>query len=75
MAQGPKYGAHAQILINALQASEMIDGLKITATLDAANCIARNTKRSEMKLFDFADNGDGTFTVRLRDDQPQPPTP
>lgn len=72
MKHQPKYTDLCQCLINACQATERIQGVILNVTLDGASRITRTLTDRELQLFDFRETGGGTFTVRLRDDQPQP---
>lgn len=76
MKHQPKYTALTQRLINACQAAAGQPGLHVVVELQLANLIAKHPPHC-LALFDFRDRGDKTFTVTLRDEepQPQPPTP
>jgi hypothetical protein len=78
MIHQPKFTTACQSLINACQATEHIIGARLILPLETANRFSRVMRPDEVQLFDIrhnADSKDKTFTVTLRDQQPQPTTP
>lgn len=75
MKHRPKFSDLCQCIVNACQAAEPINGASVTLNLEAANNLARALPPREFQIFDIQQTGRDAFAVRLRGDQPSPPTP
>ncbi|MEK0451171.1 MAG: hypothetical protein RL088_3439 [Verrucomicrobiota bacterium] len=71
----PKFTDLCQCLVNACQAAGPIKGASVTLTEEAATHLAIHLPTREFEMFDIQHAGPKTFSVRLRDNQPQPQPP